>query len=61
MSERAKMLFKAYDLCGEIFFLRRYPEAIKEVVRLLERLKRSYEKEEQEYVIFEELVETTNG
>ena len=60
-NDRSYILFKAYSLCDQIYFLRRYPEAIEEVVRLLERLKMSYEKEEQEYVVFEPQSKKTNS
>lgn len=60
-NERFYKLSKAYGLCDQIYYLHGYPEAIEKVVSLLERLKISYEKKEQEYVVLEESIETNNG
>lgn len=54
-NDRAEKLYTAYTLCGILFHY--HPEAIDKVIKELEKIKMSYEKEEQEYVVFENEVE----
>ena len=54
-NDRAEKLYTAYTLCG--ILCQYYPEAIDKVIKELEKIKMSYEKEEQEYVVFENEVE----
>lgn len=51
-NDRAEKLYTAYTLCGILFHY--HPEAIDKVIKELEKIKRSYELEEQEYVVLEE-------
>lgn len=51
-NDRAEKLYTAYTLCGILFHY--HPEAIDKVIKALEKIKMSYELEEQEYVVLEE-------
>lgn len=57
MGEKEEKLYKAYNLCERMCYSYKYPEVIDKVLILLEKLKISYEKKEQEYVV----EETNNG
>jgi hypothetical protein len=56
MNRDIDKLYTAYSLCGELFLLSEFPEAIDKALEELRRLRNYYELEkiiDKEYVIYE--------